>query len=225
MLAAYTAAPRQGHFSAMLHMYSYLCQHDRSKIVLDDSYVAINDEIEADWKTFYPDATEEIPGNAPEARGRSVQMIVFVDADHAADLQTRKSRTGILLYLNRAPILWYSKRQNSIETSTFGSEFIALKTAIEIVKGMRYKLRMMGVALDGHAHMRVDNMSVVRNTSTPESMLKKKSNAIAYHFVRDAVAADIARIAYEPTGSNKADMLTKTQNGPERTKIVQGVLY
>lgn len=84
---------------------------------------------------------------------------------------------------------------------------------------------MMGIELDGHAHMRVDNMSVVRNTSTPESTLKKKSNAIAYHFVCEAVAADIARIAYEPTGSNKADMLTKTQNGPERTKIMQSFLY
>jgi hypothetical protein len=49
----------------------------------------------------------------------------------------------------------------------------------------------MGIPLYGHAHVRVDNMSVVKNTSVPESTLKKKSNAIAYHFVREAVAAGV----------------------------------
>jgi hypothetical protein len=138
-----------------------------------------------------------------------MQMTVFVDADHAGDVLTRRSRTGVLVYLNRAPILWYSKKQNSVETSTFGLEFIALKTGVEIVKGLRYKLRMMGIPFDGHAHVRVDNMSVVKNTSVPESTLKKKPNAIAYHFVHEAVALDIIRIAYELSGSNKADILTK----------------
>jgi hypothetical protein len=129
------------------------------------------------------------------------------------------------MYLNRAPILWYSKKQNSVETSTFGSEFVALKTGMEMIKGMRYKLRMMGVPLDGPAHIRVDNLSVVKNSSVPESTLKKKSNSIAYHFVREAVAAGIARIAYETSGSNKADILTKVQSGPERQRIVRSILY
>lgn len=183
------------------------------------------DAFVVDWTNFYPYAKEEIPVNAPEPRGNPVEMTCFVDADHAGDMVTRRSRTGVLLYLNRSPILWYSKKQNSIETSTFGSEFIALKTAVEIVKGMRYKLRMLGIPINGHAHMRVDNMSVVNNATVPESNLKKKSNSIAYHFVRESVAAEIVRIAYEPTGSNKADMLTKIQAGPERQRIVETVLY
>lgn len=90
---------------------------------------------------------------------------------------------------------------------------------------MRYKLRMMGVPVSGHAHMRVDNMSVVKNTTMPESSLKKKSNAIAFHFVRENVAAGIVRIAFEPSGSNRADMLTKVQSGPERQRIAATVLY
>ncbi len=209
MLAAYTAAPRFGHFSALMHVFSYLEHHDRSKVVFDDAYVHVNDEVEYDWEAFYPGAVEEIPKNALSPRGNPVQIRCYVDADHAGDLLTRRSRTGVLLYLNSAPIIWYSKKQNSIETSTYGSEYIALKTGIEIVKGMRYKLRMLGVPIDGHAHMRVDNMSVVKNSSVPESVLKKKSNSIAYHFVRESVAARIARVAYEESGNNKADMLTK----------------
>jgi len=152
-------------------------------------------------------------------------MIVFVDADHAGDTVTRRSRTGILIYVNRAPVMWTSKKQSSIETSTFGSEFCALKMAVEQVMGLRYKLRMMGVPLVGHAHVRVDNMSVVRNTSAPESQLKKKSNSIAYHFVREAAAADIVRIAYEPSETNLADILTKIQPGTVRKRKVEQILY
>jgi hypothetical protein len=74
---------------------------------------------------------------------------MFVDADHAGDLMNRRSRTGVLLYLNRSPIVWHSKKQNSVETSAFGSEFVALKTGVELVKSLHYKLRMMGIPLDG----------------------------------------------------------------------------
>lgn len=225
MLAAFTSAPREGHVKAMLHIYSYLATHDRSKLVFDDSYTLVTDELVNDWSSFYPDAHEEIPSNVPEPRGRAVHMTVFVDADHAGDVTTRRSRTGVLIYINSAPIQWYSKRQNLIETSTFGSEFNAVKTAIELTKGIRYKLRMMGIALVGHAHLRVDNMSVVKNTSIPESQLKKKSNAIAYHFVREAVAAGIAKIGYETSKTNLADLLTKIQSGAERQRLVENVLF
>jgi hypothetical protein len=66
---------------------------------------------------------------------------------------------------------------------------------------------MLDVPLDGHAHVRVDNMSVVNNVTIPASTLKK-SNSIAYHFVWGCVAAGIAKIAYESSGTNKADILT-----------------
>jgi hypothetical protein len=121
-------------------------------------------------------------------------MITFVDSDHAGYLLTRRSRMGVLIYLNRAPILWHSKKQNSIESSTFGSEFMALKTETEMVQGLRYKLRIMGIPINVPTHMRVDNMSVVNNTTSPDSMLTKKSNLIAYHFVRECVAAGWIKI-------------------------------
>jgi hypothetical protein len=131
---------------------------------LDDSYVRIDNELEFDWSEMYPNAAEEIPNNIPEPWGNEVQMIVLVDADHAGDKITRRSRTGVLIYLNHSPIQWYSEKQNSVETSTLGSEFSALRMAVELTKGMWYKLRMMGVPIDGPAHFRVDNMSVVSNT-------------------------------------------------------------
>jgi hypothetical protein len=87
------------------------------------------------------------------------------------------------VFLNNAPIYWSSKKQTSCETSTFGSEFVAMKQATEYVRGFRYKLRLMGIKVDEPVFVFGDNQSVLWNTTAPASTLKKKSNAIAYHFV------------------------------------------
>jgi len=76
-----------------------------------------------------------------------------------------------------------SKKQTSIKTSSFGSKFSAMETSVEMVEGLRCKLRMMGVPINGPCNVKADNMSMVRNSSVPESQLKKKSNLIAYHYV------------------------------------------
>ena len=128
--------------------------------------------------------------------------------------------------VNMAPIAWYSKKQGSIEGATFGSEFVALKTAMEANRALRYKLRMMGVPIDGPTYVYCDNMSVVHNTTSPESMLKKKSNSIAYHAVREAVAMGEILIAHIRTDDNIADVMTKVLPGGERRdKLIAGMLW
>ena len=148
------------------------------------------------WKDFYQDAEEEIPSNMPEPRGREVYLACYVDADHAGNLMTRRSHTGILLYINNTPVVWYSKRQNTVESSSFGSEFVALKIATEMVKALRYKLRMFGVPIDGSTDVFCDNKSVVTNSSIPSSVLNKKHNSICYHRVREAQAAGTIRVGW-----------------------------
>jgi hypothetical protein len=148
-----------------------------------------------DWKCFYPDIDgETLPPKMPEPRGRSVTITMFCDASHATDLVTRHSTTGIVFFLNSTPIHWYSKRQNTIESSTFGSEFVALKFAAEMNDALLYKLRMFGIDIEGPTSGFCDNNSVVQNVSNPESMLGKKHNAIAYHKVRECVAQKALRI-------------------------------
>ena len=132
-----------------------------------------------------------------------------MDADHAGDSVTRRSRTGFLVYCNSAPIYWMSKKQTSIESSSFGSEFIAMKQCCEYIRGLRYKLRMMGIPVIGPALIYGDNQSVLYNSSIPDSTLKKKSQSIAYHFVREGAARDEWRTAYVSTQENPADLLTK----------------
>ena len=87
------------------------------------------------------------------------------------------------------PIIWYSKRQNTVEMSTFGSEFIVLCIATELIESLRYKLRMFGVPIAGPARVFCDNESVVKSSSVPKSRIKKKHCSIAYQRVREAIAA------------------------------------
>ncbi len=108
---------------------------------------------------------------------------------------TRRSRTGILIFCNRAPIIWHSKRQNTVEASTFGSKFQAMKNAVELVESLRKKLHKFGVPIEGPTNLFCDNEAVYKNTSLPESTLKKKRHSIAYHRCREAVAAETVRVA------------------------------
>ena len=68
-----------------------------------------------------------------------------------------------------------------------------MRIATEITEGLPYQLHMLGIPIDGSASVFCDNMSVVMNTTRPESTLKKEHNAIAYHSVREALAAGIIR--------------------------------
>jgi hypothetical protein len=146
-----------------------------------------------DW-SFWPygcdGLTEELPSDMPKSLGPSMTSRVYVDSDHAGDLVTQRSRTGFVVFLNGAPIYWSSKKQTSCETSTFGSEFVVMKQATEYIRGLRYKLRMIGITVDEPAFVFGDNQLVLANTTAPSSTLKKKSNAIAYHFVREGCARD-----------------------------------
>ena len=153
-------------------------------------------------------------------------MRAFVDSDHAGDTVTRRSRTGFLIFLNSAPIYWYSKKQGSVETSSFGAEFIAMKQCCEYIRGLRYKLRMMGIPVDLPTYVFGDNQSVLANTSHPHSSLKKKSSSIAYHFVREGVAKLEWCTTYLNTHFNPADLLTKSLSGGEkRTRFTAYMLH
>ena len=159
----------------------------------------------------------------PPPRGRLISS--FVDSDHAGDKVTRRSQTGILIFLNRAPIIWYSKRQNTVETSTFGSEFIAMKTAVEQIESLWYKLRMFGVPLEGPTNVFCDNEAVFKNVSQPDSTLKKEHRLICYHCCREAVACRTIRIAKEETLTNLSDLFAKPLTRFTRENLLDCFTY
>ena len=210
-LSSFNCMPRVGHLEAVYNIFAYLQKHLRSKIVFDPTYPIINEDefTKADWKDFYGGVVEETPTNCPEPRGNEVIMSMFADADHAGNLLTRRSHTGLLIFLNNALVDWYSKGQATVESSTFGSESVALRTGIDKIQALRYKLHMMGVPICGAANIYCDNKTVCNTAQKPEARLTKKHNAINFHRIREAVAAGWCRVAHEAGKTNLADLLTK----------------
>jgi hypothetical protein len=104
------------------------------------------------------------------ARINEVDLRMYVDSDHAVEQFTRRSRTGFVVYLNMAPIVWFSKRQPTVESRVFGAEFVAMKNGIEPCIGLHDKLIIMGMSLSVPIFVYGDNMSVVNNTQRPESV-------------------------------------------------------
>jgi hypothetical protein len=230
ILSRYLVQPRTGHLLQALHIFKYLDIHSKNELAFDpatheiDDPVATNSRIRA-MKDIYPDAEEDLPPNAPEPRGNSIQVNCFVDSDHAGDRVTRRSQTGIILYCNSAPIVWYSKRQNTVESSTFGSEFVALRIASELIISLRYKLRMFGIPVDGPANVFCDNESVYKNSAFAESTLKKKHNSICFHRIRECVASGILVVHKVDTHYNLSDILTKSLPANQRVELRKKIMF
>ena len=103
---------------------------------------------------------------------------------------------------------------------------MAMKVGIETVRGIRYKLRMMGVKLSGPTYVYGDNMSVIHNTQKPESILKKKSNSICYHAIRESVAMGESLTGHVSSKDNPSDIATKVvPPGQLREHLVSKMLH
>ena len=198
----------------LLRIFGFLKYNQKMSLYMDhrlpnlDTSMVRSDQ--KAFKVFYRDAKEEMPHRMPEPHGKPVLMTAWVDASHAANKKTRRSHTGYVIFVNRAPIVWHSKKQNTVEASTFGSEFIAMKACIEGITYLRYKLRMFGIRLSEEpTHVMCDNESVVRNSAQVESTLNKKHNSIAYHYARWNVAAGIIQVSWLDGLLNIADAFTK----------------
>ena len=133
---------------------------------------------------------------------------------------------GFFIYINMACIDWVSKRQSTIETSVFGAKFVAMKHGIEKLKGLWYKLQMMGVPLNGPSYVYGYNKSAITNSSKLESILKKKCNSICYHASCKSVVMGKTSFAHISMHDNWADdLLTKVTYGPKRHDLIKNSLY
>ena len=127
--------------------------------------------------------------------------------------------------INNTPIRWLSKRQKTVESSTYGSELVAARIATEMILELRYMLRMIGVPIDGPAALLGDNMSVVINTTVPSSVLKKKHCAIGYHRVRESIAAGVMTFVHIPSTENIADVMTKPLGNQQFHSLIKPMLF
>jgi hypothetical protein len=211
-LSRFRTLPRKGHLDRAKRVVGYLARmkHGGIRFRTDEpDYSAIPDP-EYEWEfSVYGDVEEDVPQDAPKPLGRFVVLTHYKDANLYHDLLTGRSVTGILHFLNKTPIDWFSKRQNTVETATYGSEFIAGRTCVEQVIDLRTTLRYLGAPIRGKSWMFGDNESVVKSSNMPHAKLHKRHNALSFHRVREAIVAGIVGFYHMPGESNPADILSK----------------
>ena len=98
-------------------------------------------------KSVYGNVKEALPHDAPEALGMPVVLTHYVDANLYHDILTGRSVTGVLHFLNQIPVWWFSKKQDTVETSTYGSEYVAARVCIEQLIDLRTTLIYLGVTI------------------------------------------------------------------------------
>ena len=132
-----------------------------------------------------------------------------MDANLHHDLATGKAVTAVLHFLNQTPIDAYTKRQSTVETSTYGSEFVAARTAVDQIIDICTTLRYLGVPIRDKSYMFGDNRSVVTSSTIPDSTISKRHHLASYHRVREAIAAKYISFHWKDGKSNPADILSK----------------
>ena len=103
--------------------------------------------INVDWEVFYGNIEEELPQKIPESLGMDVSIYLFVGANLSGNIVKRLSLTGIITFIQNAPIIWFSKKHNTSKAATFVIELVALMICKYLIIELRYKLRMFGIRL------------------------------------------------------------------------------
>ncbi len=227
LLSLHLAYPREGHLDTAHHVMGYLRLKYNCCFIFDPTYPHIDDSTfqHHDWEEFYGDVQEAIPTNALPPLGKEVDLRMMVDSNHGGDKSTQRLQTGFLIFLNMLLINGLSQKQPTIESSVFGAEFVAMKLGMEALRGIQYKLRMMGVPIAGPTYVYGNNISVIHNTQRSESTLKKKNLSICYHAVCKAVVMGAILTSHMRTENNFSDFMTKVTYGQKRHHLMSSVLF
>ena len=211
-MGRFRVEPHEGHLRRLQRIYGYVIKTKDHRIRYrtgTPDYLSKLTTETYDWSySVYGNVTESVPVDIPPPLGKAVYTITFVDANLYHCQTTGRALTGILHFLNGTPTDWFSKRQATVETATYGSEFVAARIATEQVIDLRTSLRYLGVPIL-ESHMFGDNASVITSSTVPHSVLNKRHNALSYHRVREAIAAKILRFHHCRGENNPADLLSK----------------
>jgi hypothetical protein len=209
-------------------IYGFLYKYPKGAIrvrVREPDYSDVED-VTYEWEySVYGNVEEELPHNMPVPLGKPVVTTTYVDANLYHDLVTGRAVTGVLHLVNGTPIEWFSKRQATVETATYGSEFVAARIATEQIIDLRTTLRYLGVEVRTKSYMFGDNQSVITSSTIPESPLNKRHNALSYHRVREAIAAKILTYLKVDGKKNVADVLSKHYDFPSAWPLLKPLLF
>mgnify|MGYP006357956311 FL=1 len=227
-MSSFRAAPRIGHLKRVKRIFGYLAKMNEATIRVRTEIPDYSDlpEPHYDWsRSVYGNVTEDIPLDAPKPLGKVVRFTHFVDANLMHDVLTGKSVTGILHLANQTPIDWYSKKQATVETATYGSEFVAARICVDHAVDLRNTFRYLGVPIEDSNYMFGDNKSVVDSSTTPHAGLNKRHNILSFHRVRQAIASGVIKFYHIPGEENPADILSKHWGYSQIWHVLRPLLF
>jgi hypothetical protein len=227
-LSSFRVQPRTGHLRRVKRIYGYISKFKHATIRYLTGIPEMKDIKfeEHDWsRTVYAGATEEYPSNSPPARGKPVLQYSYVDANLYHDMLSGKAVTAILHFVNQTPIDWYSRKQATVETATFGSENTAARTCIEQMKDLKYTLLSLGVPVYDRSIMIGDNETVVKSGTTPHVKLHKRHLMLSYHYVREAIATGKYAFCWLSGKRNPADILSKHWGYQSVWSLLQPLMF
>jgi hypothetical protein len=212
-LSSFCAMPRRGHLERAKRIYGYLRKMKEARIrVLTNEPGDYSDyqDLGYNWSlSVHGDVKEIIPMDILEPKGKYVTLSHYFDANLYHDMVTGRSITAILHFLNQTLMDLYLNKQATVETATFGSEFIAARTTIDQIVDLRMTLCYLGIPIREKSYVFGDNKTVINTSSTAHAKLHKRHNALSSHRVREAVASKYVMIFHLPGEYNPADILSK----------------
>ena len=229
-LSRFRIEPRIGHMERLKRIYGYLRKFSDAAIRFRTN-IPNNEEIfgempDHEWMhTVYGETKDEFMMEWPKPKGKTARISHFHDANLMHCKVTGKSCTGTLSFVNQTPVHWFAKLQNTVETATYGSEFVSARTSTEQVMDTRYSLMAMGVPIEESAWMMGDNQSVITQSTTPSSMLTKRHQILSYHRTRWAIAAGIIKYVKVCGKENVSDVLTKFLPHSVAWPLIKPVLF
>lgn len=151
------------------------------------------------------------------------ELIAYADANWAGDLDTRRSTTGYIFFLNGSAVSWNSKRQPTVATSSTEAEYMSLYSATQEATWFRSLLKDMKYSVDSATTIYQDNQACIALAKNPVYHARTKHIDIKFHFLRDKVAHGVIALEYKPTEEMVADGFTKALSRDKHTKFVAGL--
>jgi hypothetical protein len=225
-MSSFRVAPREGHLERLRRICAYLSKFKSACIRVRTDLPDYSDlpPQDHDWaRTVYGNVREQRPTDAPPVKGKLVRTTTYKDANLYHDMTSGKAVTGVIHFLNGTPIEWYTRKQPTVETATYGSEFSAARSAIQQIAGLRITLQYLGVNIDSSSYLFGDNESVVKSGTLPQSQLGKRHHALAYHYTR--VASKMVVLNHIPSELNVADILSKHWGHSQIYPLLKAVLF
>ena len=181
-LSMFRSAPSNGHLERLQRIYGYVkkTKHYSVRYRTEEPDYSYLPNVKHDWSyTDYGNVQEIIPSDCPRPLGKSVTPTTTLDGSLLQCLATGASLTACLHFFDQTPTDWYAKNQTTEETATYGSKFVAAKTATEQIMDLRYTLKYLGVPIDSKSYMFGDNRSVGTSATLSHSILTKRHNILA----------------------------------------------